>query len=287
MESGRVRGKTESRIHRCEPWFQAYQAQEPVAGMFRARQLHAVLRLTPLTMTANVANAVLVSAAFWNSASHPFLVVWTLVVALQAALAHNGHVDVWVNNVGRGISRPVSELTDEDLDEMVLVHVQLYGQQAQRGQPKALVMRQHRRAGQARVSAPQRSRHARMQRGQRFHMGLIKDRSGQRRVGPGHDGRAAAQFFVDIDHAAARHALQRVLFAQNLPNLTQPHDPRPQIIGMKKQGMLVAGHQTCGHRHRVHLCRHRFRVRRAQLLVLRACAFLSALEHAPARSESR
>ena len=28
-------------------------------------------------------------------------------------------------------------------------------------------------------------------------MGLIKDRSGQRRVGPGHDGRAAAQFFVD------------------------------------------------------------------------------------------
>ena len=71
---------------RCEPWFQAYQAQEPVAGMFRARQLHAVLRLTPLTMTANVANAVLVSAAFWNSASHPFLVVWTLVVALQAAL---------------------------------------------------------------------------------------------------------------------------------------------------------------------------------------------------------
>ena len=71
---------------RCEPWFQAYQAQEPVAGMFRARQLHAVLRLTPLTMTANAANAVLVSAAFWNSASRLFLVVWTLVVALQAAL---------------------------------------------------------------------------------------------------------------------------------------------------------------------------------------------------------
>lgn len=52
--------------------------------------------------------------------------------ALQAALSHNGHVDVWVNNVGRGISRLVSELTDEDLDEMVLVNVKsaLYGMQA-------------------------------------------------------------------------------------------------------------------------------------------------------------
>jgi NADP-dependent 3-hydroxy acid dehydrogenase YdfG len=52
--------------------------------------------------------------------------------ALAAALARYGRVDVWVNNAGRGISRPVSELTDEDVDEMMLVNVKapLYGMQA-------------------------------------------------------------------------------------------------------------------------------------------------------------
>jgi NADP-dependent 3-hydroxy acid dehydrogenase YdfG len=52
--------------------------------------------------------------------------------ALEEALARLGHVDVWVNNAGRGISRPVSELTDGDIDEMMLVNVKsaLYGMQA-------------------------------------------------------------------------------------------------------------------------------------------------------------
>ncbi len=41
-------------------------------------------------------------------------------------------VDVWVNNAGRGISRHVAELTDEDFDEMMAVNVKsaLYGMQA-------------------------------------------------------------------------------------------------------------------------------------------------------------
>jgi NADP-dependent 3-hydroxy acid dehydrogenase YdfG len=51
---------------------------------------------------------------------------------LAAAIARFGHVDVWINNAGRGISRPVAELTDEDFDEMMLVNVKsaLYGMQA-------------------------------------------------------------------------------------------------------------------------------------------------------------
>jgi NADP-dependent 3-hydroxy acid dehydrogenase YdfG len=36
----------------------------------------------------------------------------------QAALDRFGRIDVWVNNAGRGISRSVAELTDEDLDGM-------------------------------------------------------------------------------------------------------------------------------------------------------------------------
>jgi NAD(P)-dependent dehydrogenase (short-subunit alcohol dehydrogenase family) len=50
----------------------------------------------------------------------------------DAALARWGHIDVWINNAGRGITRQPSELTDEDLDEMMLVNVKsvMYGIQA-------------------------------------------------------------------------------------------------------------------------------------------------------------
>lgn len=46
-------------------------------------------------------------------------------------IAHFGHYDVWINNVGRGISRLPSELTDADLDEMMDMNVKtaLYGMQ--------------------------------------------------------------------------------------------------------------------------------------------------------------
>ncbi len=49
----------------------------------------------------------------------------------DAAIARFGHLDVWINNAGRGISKPVAELTDEDFDEMMLVNVKsaLYGMQ--------------------------------------------------------------------------------------------------------------------------------------------------------------
>jgi len=47
------------------------------------------------------------------------------------ALARFGRIDVWVNNVGRGISRAPSELTDEDVDEVMQLNVKsaLYGMQ--------------------------------------------------------------------------------------------------------------------------------------------------------------
>lgn len=48
------------------------------------------------------------------------------------ALAAFGQLDVFVANAGRGISRMVSELTDDDIDEMVTVNLKsvLYGIQA-------------------------------------------------------------------------------------------------------------------------------------------------------------
>lgn len=48
------------------------------------------------------------------------------------ALAAFGQIDVWVANAGRGISRMVSELSDEDVDDMITVNLKsvLYGIQA-------------------------------------------------------------------------------------------------------------------------------------------------------------
>jgi NADP-dependent 3-hydroxy acid dehydrogenase YdfG len=52
--------------------------------------------------------------------------------AVADAVAHFGHIDVWINNVGRGITRSALALTDDDIDEMIRVNVKsaLYGMQA-------------------------------------------------------------------------------------------------------------------------------------------------------------
>jgi short-subunit dehydrogenase len=49
----------------------------------------------------------------------------------DAAIDAFGHVDVWVNNAGRGIVRDVLMLSDEEFDEMMLVNTKsaLYGMQ--------------------------------------------------------------------------------------------------------------------------------------------------------------
>lgn len=48
------------------------------------------------------------------------------------ALKAFGHVDVWVNNAGRGINRSVLELSDEDVDDILAINLKsvLYGIQA-------------------------------------------------------------------------------------------------------------------------------------------------------------
>lgn len=50
---------------------------------------------------------------------------------VDQVIEHSGRIDVWVNNVGRGISRRASEITDDDIDEMMRINVKtaLYGMQ--------------------------------------------------------------------------------------------------------------------------------------------------------------
>jgi len=49
----------------------------------------------------------------------------------QAALERFGRVDVWINNVGQGITRVPSQLTDADVDDIMRINVKsaLYGMQ--------------------------------------------------------------------------------------------------------------------------------------------------------------
>jgi NADP-dependent 3-hydroxy acid dehydrogenase YdfG len=50
---------------------------------------------------------------------------------VRETLDRFGRIDVWVNNVGQGISRPPSQLTDQDIDDVMRVNVKsaLYGMQ--------------------------------------------------------------------------------------------------------------------------------------------------------------
>jgi short-subunit dehydrogenase len=50
---------------------------------------------------------------------------------VKEALARFGRIDVWVNNVGQGITRLPSELTDDDIDTMMRINLKsaLYGMQ--------------------------------------------------------------------------------------------------------------------------------------------------------------
>ena len=50
---------------------------------------------------------------------------------VDESIARFGHIDVWINNVGQGISRLPSQLTDEDIDHIIQVNVKsaLYGMQ--------------------------------------------------------------------------------------------------------------------------------------------------------------
>src|SRR5262245_26255687 len=50
---------------------------------------------------------------------------------VREAINRFGHVDVWVNNAGRGITVVPSALTDDDIDEMMRVNIKsvLYGAQ--------------------------------------------------------------------------------------------------------------------------------------------------------------
>ncbi|MBT9490052.1 MAG: EAL domain-containing protein [Rubrivivax sp.] len=79
-------------LNRLVSRLSAYRADETLARRFRARQLQAVLRVTPLAMVANLLNVVLVVWAFRADGPWRFLLPWA---ALVCALALRGIYGWW------------------------------------------------------------------------------------------------------------------------------------------------------------------------------------------------
>lgn len=88
-----------------------------------------------LALVARREDALGAVAARCGGLSHPVVADVTrredVKRVIQESLARFGRIDVWVNNVGQGISRPPSQLTDEDIDETMRTNLKsaLYGMQ--------------------------------------------------------------------------------------------------------------------------------------------------------------
>jgi PAS domain S-box-containing protein len=65
-------------------YLQLYPDDDALAPAFRAKQLRAVLRMTPLTMLANLLNAALIGVNFWDLSNHWLLSAWMAMVAFAA-----------------------------------------------------------------------------------------------------------------------------------------------------------------------------------------------------------
>ena len=73
----------------------------------RARQINAVTRLVPITMTVNLVNVALVVGVFWDIAPKIFLSGWALAIASAAVLA----IRSWLRTRRRAPSEASSNAT--------------------------------------------------------------------------------------------------------------------------------------------------------------------------------
>jgi len=80
-----------SAIARIEPG----EITDRELSRIRARQIDAVTRHVPLTMSANLISVAIVLTLFWNTGSNVFLSLWALVIAAVALMAARAWVRSW------------------------------------------------------------------------------------------------------------------------------------------------------------------------------------------------
>ncbi|MBP6902188.1 MAG: EAL domain-containing protein [Burkholderiaceae bacterium] len=83
---------------RWQALFRLYDPDDQDAPVYRARQLQAVLRLTPAAMLVNLSNVGLVCMAVWGSAWRGALLAWAAAVLVMAGLGLQG----WLSARRRG-----------------------------------------------------------------------------------------------------------------------------------------------------------------------------------------
>jgi len=81
--------------------FQVYRAPDQISAEIRSRHLHAITRLTPVTMAASVLNGTFICFAFWNSVPRVDLLAWMGMLTFAAALATRA----WWRRRGRSPGR--------------------------------------------------------------------------------------------------------------------------------------------------------------------------------------
>lgn len=67
-------------------FFTIYTADENISGRFRAQQIQAIIRLTPLTVFANITNVFLLGYTFLHSPLYPIIVIWGGLLILLSLL---------------------------------------------------------------------------------------------------------------------------------------------------------------------------------------------------------
>ena len=106
-----LRRLCDGKLSRLCALFSPYTANEADAARFRARQIQAILRLTPVAATVNVANVIVVLVVLWSRAPHAFLLPWAGTIVAFALLGFRG----WV----RGRRRTIGVASPRALRSMV------------------------------------------------------------------------------------------------------------------------------------------------------------------------
>ena len=92
--------------------FETNDLSEREMRSIRAKQIDAITRLVPLTMTINLVNVAIILAVFWNTGLNIFLGVWALTIAAAAAMATRS----WV----RSRRRPWKEASQKAIRRLTI-----------------------------------------------------------------------------------------------------------------------------------------------------------------------